>query len=287
MTPESSHPILIGGQWRPAHAVGTFRPENPATGEELPDQYPISGWADCNAALEAAAQAAPALRAAAPGRIADFLNRFAARIEQRAAEIVEMAHLETALPETPRLAGVELPRTTGQLRQAAAAAAEGSWALPTIDGKARIRSCYEPIGPVLVLGPNNFPFAYNCISGGDFATAIAAGNPVIGKAHPSHPGTSRLLAAEAEAALRESGLPPAAVQLIYNVSNEDGLRMVADRRLAAIGFTGSRAAGLKLKAAADAAGKPAYLEMSSLNPVVILPGALAERLEHFKKLCSR
>jgi NADP-dependent aldehyde dehydrogenase len=172
---------------------------------------------------------------------------------------------------------VELPRTTNQLRLAAAAALEGSWALPTIDSKLNLRSVLAPLGPVLVFGPNNFPFAYNGVAGGDFAAAIAAGNPVIAKAHPNHPGTSRLLAEEAFAAVVESGLPPATVQMIYSIAPADGLKFAADSRLGAVGFTGSRAAGMKLKAAADAVGKPAYLEMSSLNPVVVLPGALAGR----------
>jgi NADP-dependent aldehyde dehydrogenase len=273
----SAHPVLIDGQWRPAQAAGEFRADNPATGQPLPDEFPISTWEDCDAALAAAAEAAPLLRAAQPEQIADFLTRFAARIEAQAEAIVEIAHLETALPKIPRLAEIELPRTTGQLRQAAAAVLDGSWALPAIDTKLNLRSCFEPIGPVAVFGPNNFPFAYNSVSGGDFAAAVAAGNPVIAKAHPSHPGTTRLLALEAAMALRESGLPLSTVQLIYHINNEDGLRLVADHRLAAFAFTGSRAAGLRLKAAADAAGKPAYLEMSSLNPVLILPGALAER----------
>jgi len=273
----SLHPVLIASQWRPANAGGSFHVENPATGEPLPGEYPISRWADCDAALAAAADAAPALRVADPARIADFLGRYAARIEARAAELVEVAHLETGLPKAPRLADVELPRTTGQLRQAAAAITDGSWALPVIDTKLNLRSCLEPLGPVLVIGPNNFPFAFNGVAGGDFTAALAVGNPVIAKAHPSHPGVTRVLAEEAALALAESGLPPAAVQMLYHMENEDGLRMVQDPRLAALGFTGSRAAGLRLKAAADAAGKPAYLEMSSLNPVVILPGALAER----------
>jgi len=229
------------------------------------------------------------LRATTPEQIAKFLTRFAERIEARKSEIVETAHAETALPKSPRLMEVELPRTTGQLRQAAAAALEGSWALPTIDTKLNIRSFLGPLGPVLVFGPNNFPFAYNGVAGGDFAAAIAAGNPVIAKAHPCHPNTTRLLAEEALAALGESGLPPATVQMIYNIAPEDGLRWVADPRLGAVGFTGSRAAGMKLKAAADAVGKPIYLEMSSLNPVVILPGALAERgakiMEEFTGSC--
>ena len=273
----SYQPVLIAGAWRAATASSVFRAENPATGGPLPDEFPVSTWADCDAALNAAADAANQLRTAPPAATAQFLTRYAERLEARKAELVEAAHAETALPKTPRLADVELPRTTDQLRQAAAAVLEGSWALPTIDTKLNIRSLFAPIGPVLVFGPNNFPLAYNGVAGGDFAAAIAVGNPVIAKAHPCHPRTTRLLAEAAFAALGESGLPPATVQMIYHVAPEDGLKLVADPRLGAVGFTGSRAAGLKLKAAADAAGKPAYLEMSSLNPVVILPGALAER----------
>jgi len=272
-----SNPILIAGKWRAAKAGGTFQAENPATGEKLAGEFPVSSWADCDAALSAAAEAAAILRMLPPEQIAAFLTRFAERIEARKAELVETAHAETALPKSPRLADVELPRTTGQLRQAAAAALEGSWALPTIDTKANIRSMLAPLGPVWVFGPNNFPFAFNSVAGGDFAAAIAAGNPVIAKGNTSHPGTTRLLAEEAFAALGESGLPPATVQLIYRTSHEDGARLVADPRTGATGYTGSRPAGLKLKAAADAAGKPIYLELSSVNPVVILPGALNER----------
>jgi len=131
----SAHAVLIAGAWRDAASSGSFQVENPATGETLPDSFPISTWADCDAALDAAVEAAEALRRTAPESIARFLERFAARIEARAPELVEAAHLETALARKPRLADVELPRTTGQLRQGAAAAIEGSWALPTIDTK--------------------------------------------------------------------------------------------------------------------------------------------------------
>jgi alpha-ketoglutaric semialdehyde dehydrogenase len=129
----------------------------------------------------------------------------------------------------------------------------------------------------VVFGPNNFPFAFNSVAGGDFAAAVAAGNPVIAKANPGHPGTTRLLAEAAFAAVQATDLPPALVQLLYRTTPDDGLRLVADPRVGATGFTGSRAAGLRLKAAADAAHKPIYLEMSSVNPVVVLPGALDER----------
>lgn len=276
---EQQQKILVAGQWRPADAVGSFQALNPALNEPLPERYPVSSWSDCEAILTAASEAAEQLRATSVEKIAAFLEAYARQMEANAERLVSIANLETALPIKPRLADVELPRTVGQLRQAAAAARSGSWAMPTIDTKMNIRSCYEAIGPVCVFGPNNFPFAFNSVSGGDFAAAIAAGNPVIGKSNTSHPGTTRLLAELAMNAVEETGLPKATVQLIYRLSHEDGARFVSDERVGAIGYTGSRHAGLTLKSAADAAGNPIYLELSSVNPVVILPGALRERQE--------
>jgi NADP-dependent aldehyde dehydrogenase len=240
----------------------------------------VSSAADVEAACAAAAEAVSALRGIVPDAIADFLDGYASRIEARADDLVEMAARETALPASPRLRNVELPRTVNQLRQAAAAARERSWCHATIDTKANIRSMYAPLGgPVVVFGPNNFPFAFNSVAGGDFVAAIAAGNPVIGKANTGHPGTSRLFAEEALVAVKAAGLPPAMVQLIYRTPADVGFRLVAHPAVAATGFTGSKSAGLRLKAAADAAGKPIYLEMSSVNPVFVLPSALDERLD--------
>ena len=269
--------VLLNGQWRESNASGSFRAENPTTKSPLPPEYPVSTWGDCNTALTAASAAAGQLRSIKPDQIASFLEDFAKRIEARKEDLVAIAHEETALPKAPRLADVELPRTTGQLRTAAAAAREGTWSCPTIDSKNNIRSCFAPLGPICVFGPNNFPFAFNSASGGDFAAAIAAGNPVIAKANSSHPGTTKLLAELAHEAVMATGLPPATVQLLYRTSHEDGERLVSDPRVGATGYTGSRSAGLALKAAADKAGKPIYLELSSVNPVVILPGALQER----------
>jgi alpha-ketoglutaric semialdehyde dehydrogenase len=279
-------PVLIAGKWREANSSGSFRAENPATREPL-DEFPISTWADCDDALQAASIAfhqrwvndwAPEKQHDV-SQFAAFLEAFAARIEANKTAIVEMANRESGLPASPRLADNELPRTTSQLRQAAAAAREGAWALPTIDKPNNIRSMFGPIGPVVVFGPNNFPLAFNSVAGGDFAAAIATGNPVIAKANTSHPGTTLLLAKEAQAAADEAGLPTGWIQLLYRTSHADGERLVSDPRIAATGYTGSRNAGLKLKAAADKAGKPIYLELSSVNPVVILPGALEERLD--------
>lgn len=270
-------PVLIAGRWRPADSQRTFQAENPATREPLPDQYPVSAWSDCEAALDSAVQASTELRSRPTEDLGAFLEDFAARIESQADRLVAMANAETALPASPRLSAVELPRTTAQLRQAAAAARDGSWKMATIDAKTNIRSCFGPLGAVCVFGPNNFPFAFNSVSGGDFAAAIAAGNPVIGKANSSHPGTTRLFAELAQSAAEATGMPAGTVQLLYRLDHADGKRLVSDVRAGATAYTGSRSAGLELKTAADAAGKPIYLELSSINPVVVLPGALAAR----------
>lgn len=273
----SLEPVLIAGEWRESEKTGVFQAANPATGELLPAIYPISSWADCEGALNCAHAAYLEMRDMPGEQIAKFLETFALKIEECADALVELAHLETALPKTPRLAGAELPRTTGQLRQAAAAARSGSWRNPVIDTANNIRACFGPIGPVVVFGPNNFPFAFGSASGGDFAAAIAAGNPVIAKANSSHPGTTKLFAEAARLAAVETGMPAGIVQLIYRTSHSIGEQLVTDERIGATGYTGSRSAGLALKRAADDAGKPIYLELSSVNPVVFLPHVLAEK----------
>jgi 2,5-dioxopentanoate dehydrogenase len=273
--------LLIGGEWRQAqNPAGAFRAINPATGEAGDDVYPISSTADVEAALDAAHGSVPGLIKTPPESLADFLDLFASKILERNEELVETAHRETALPEEPRLRLTELPRTTDQLHQAASAVRDRSWCRATIDTRLNIRSKYGALGgPVAVFGPNNFPFAFNSAGGGDFAAAIAAGNPVIAKANPGHPGTTRIFAEIAHAGLIKCGLPPATVQLIYHLRPEDGFKLVSHPRLGATAFTGSRPAGIRLKQAADLGGRPIYLEMSSVNPIFILPGAAKEKTE--------
>jgi len=271
--------VLIAGQWRDSLGKETFQAVNPATKEPLPERFPVSPWEEIEQAVEAAAEAFCEVRSWPGERFAAFLEKYADRIDARAEELSATANRETALSVSPRLKDVELPRTTNQLRQAAAAARDGAWALPTIDAEANIRSIYAAIGPVVVFGPNNFPFAFNGISGGDFAAAVASGNPVIAKGHTSHPATGRLFAEEAAAAADETDMPAGFVQLIYRTSHADGAKLVSHPLIGASGYTGARRTGLVLKEAADKAGKPIYLELSSINPVYVLPGALEERLE--------
>lgn len=274
---EKTVPVLIAGKWRESKAAGVFQADNPSLGQPLPDKYPVSSREEMEEAVQAASEAAVVLRATSGEKIAVFLEAFATGIEQRSNELVEMAHAETGLAKAPRLKDVELPRTTGQLRQAAAAARQGTWRRPIRDDAAKLYSFFAPIGPVVVMGPNNFPYAFNSAAGGDFAAAIAAHNPVIAKANTAHPGTTKLFAEIALEALNKVGLPAATVQLIYRVPSDVGFALVSHPLVGATGFTGSKSAGLKLKDAAERAGKLIYLEMSSVNPVVVMENALRER----------
>jgi len=240
--------ILVGGKWRAAKANGSITAVDPRSGETVEGEFPISTWEDCAAAIEAAAQAVPALEAASPAQIALFLRSYADNLDANSEAICKAAEMESGLPMPTRLQKIEMPRATGQLRKAADAAESEVWRNPIVDKEINLASCRGPIGPVLVIGPNNFPLAFNAIAGGDFAAAIAAGNPVIAKGHPSHPLTTKLMA-----------------------------EMVKSPGIAAVGFTGSRNAGVALKAAADECGKPIYLEMSSVNPVFFLPSLFDQR----------
>jgi 2,5-dioxopentanoate dehydrogenase len=271
--------MLINGEWRAASAdATTFSATNPATGEQLAETYPLASAADIDALLDAGTAAAQALRSATTSQIAAFLTGYADAIDTAADDLAAIAATETGLPVAPRLTGVEIPRTTGQLRQAAAAAQSDEWTNPVVDAANNLRSRLESLGkPVLTIGPNNFPFAFNGIAGGDFAAAVAAGHAIIAKAHPAHPGTSQRLAELAHTAAQAAGLPAAMVQLFYHMAPDVGAKLCGDTRLGAIGFTGSEATGRKIKAAADAVGIPAYLEMSSINPVAFLPGVMQEK----------
>lgn len=273
--------VFAAGSWTEAPSnADVFHAWNPATGSPLDGEHPVSPWPQLDEMAAAGAEAAMAAAGTPPNAFGDLLDAFAARLDARRVEIASAAHLETGLPLEPRLMQIEFDRMLTQLRQAATAARDtgpDSWREPRIDSESGIQSDRGPLGgPVLTIGPNNFPLAFHGVSGGDAAAALAAGNPIIAKGHPLHPATGRLLAECAAEAVRDAGVHPATIQFFHHCTPEDGLRLVADPRVAAVGFTGSRSAGLAIKAAADASGTPAFLEMSSLNPVFVLPGALRD-----------
>ncbi|MET7640934.1 aldehyde dehydrogenase (NADP(+)) [Streptomyces sp. NPDC005438] len=268
--------------------VGDGEPVVPvaaATGEVLPPSYPSAGPEEVARACALAAEAAPAFRATAPGARAELLEAIAANIEALGEELVERAVAESGLP-TGRISG-EVGRTTGQLRLFARELREGGWAGVRVDPalpdrtpapRPDLRQRRLALGPVAVFGASNFPLAFS-VAGGDTASALAAGCPVVVKGHNAHPGTSELVGSAVAEAVTAAGLPPGVFSLLFGTGDEIGAALVADPRIRAVAFTGSRAGGLALSriAAARPVPVPVYAEMSSVNPVFLLPGALAAR----------
>jgi alpha-ketoglutaric semialdehyde dehydrogenase len=260
---------------------------NPATGQTLEPTYFSASAAEVDQAVELAAHAFPVYAATGGKAKAAFLRRIADALDAMQQQLAERAHLETALP-MPRLLG-EVTRTTGQLRVFASLAEEGSWVQARIDSplperkplpRPALRSMLRPLGPVVVFGPSNFPLAFS-VAGTDTASALAAGCPVIVKAHSAHPGTGELVAEVVQKAVADAGLPEGVFSLIYDAGIEAGASLVRHPLVQAVAFTGSLGAGRALMdmAAARSHPIPCFAEMASCNPVFILPGALAKGAE--------
>ena len=260
---------------------------NPTTGQQLQPAFIPATADEVEQAVRLAAEAFdPYSRTSGRARGA-FLRNIAARIEAIASEIVERAGLETALP--PARLQSETARTCNQLRLFAQVAEEGSWVHARVDHadperkplpKPDIRSMLRPLGPVVVFGASNFPLAFS-VAGGDTASALAGGNTVIVKAHAAHPGTSELVGRAVQESVRECGMPEGVFSLLFGHGSEIGTALMKHPLVRAGGFTGSRTAGRILMdiAASRPEPIPFYAEMSSTNPVFILPGALRERAE--------
>lgn len=253
-----------------------------ATGEPLAPVYQAAGPEETARALDLAAAAFP-VYAALPGKTRGaFLRAIAAEIEAIADALAARGVLETGLPEA-RLRG-ETGRTTGQLRMFAALVEEGSWVDARIEHaqpdrqpvpKPDLRSMLRPLGPVAVFCASNFPLAFS-VAGGDTASALAAGCPVVVIAHHSHPGVAELVGGAVVRAAQATGMPEGVFSLLYGGGRKVGQTVVAHPAIQAVGFTGSRAGGTALMATAAARPQPipVFAEMSSINPVVILEGAL-------------
>jgi acyl-CoA reductase-like NAD-dependent aldehyde dehydrogenase len=264
----------------------TFNSVDPRTGT------PVAGYdeataADVAAAVDAAERAFhdPALRDRAAR--ATLLRGAAARLRAAGDEIADVAGRETGLPEA-RLRS-ELERTAGQLEAFAAVLDAGDYVDAIIDTpdpdaipipRPDVRRMLVPIGPVAVFGASNFPLAFST-AGGDTASALAAGCPVVVKGHPSHPGTGETVAREARAAAADAGLPDGTFAHLLASGVEVGEALIDAPAIAAVGFTGSTAGGRAIadRAARRPAPIPVYAEMGSINPIVVTDAALAARAE--------
>jgi len=277
---------LIIGYDRVATAA-SFRVSDPARGVSIEPPFSIAGAAEADRACALAAAAFDPYRQADRDARAHFLDTCAANLLALGDELLERAGLETGLPRA-RLEG-ERARTAAQLRLFAQVVRAGDWLGLRIDPalperkplpRADLRQRMIALGPVVVFGASNFPLAFSA-AGGDVASALAAGCPVVVKAHSSHPGTSELAASAISAAAQQCGLPSGTYSHLSGSGNVLGAALVSDPRIKAVGFTGSRTGGLALVklAAARAEPIPVYAEMSSINPVVLLAGALDTRAE--------
>jgi len=276
--------MIIGGTVACGNGAA-FRAIEAATGQEFGPVFYEADAAQVQHACALAADAARPFEAAGPKARAAFLESIADAILALGDELIDRAATETGLPPG-RIEG-ERGRTMGQLRLFANVLREGSWLGTRID---RALSDRKPLrrpdlrlrniglGPVAVFGASNFPLAFS-VAGGDTASALAAGCPVVVKGHPAHPGTSELVGRAVQVAARRSDMPEGVFSLLTGRSNALGAALVSDPHIRAVGFTGSRAGGLALVALAAKRPEPipVYAEMSSINPVFLFPAALAAR----------
>ena len=279
----TGHHLIAGRETTTQNAP--FQAVNPTTNQLLEPSFSEATAAEADEALRAADGAFDGLRGAGVETRAAFLETLAEEILALGDALLERAHAETALPMA-RLTG-ERGRAVNQCRMFAALLREGSWAEASIDRaqperqpvpKPDVRRVLQPIGPVVVFGASNFPFAIGVV-GTDTVCALAAGCPVVVKAHPAHPGTCEMLARTVFIALQKSGLPQGSFSMLQGRGHEIGTELVRHPLTQAVAFTGSLRGGRALMdvAAARPHPIPVYAEMGSVNPVFVLPGALRER----------
>ncbi|MGH7654395.1 MAG: aldehyde dehydrogenase family protein, partial [Gemmatimonadaceae bacterium] len=268
----------------------TFRAKNPATGESLDQEFVEAGEAEVDAALRAAESVAPAFARYTGEERAGLLRAIAHEIVALGAPLLERANAETGIPVV-RLE-FERTRRVNQLLLFADLLDEGSWVEARIDTadpartppRPDIRRMLVPLGPVAVFCASNLPLAFS-VAGNDTASALAAGCPVVCKAHPGHPGTAELTARAVARALEKCGMPAAVFSLVHGWSHVVGLALAKHPLTRAVGFTGSLRGGRAIFDAAAARPEPipVYAEMGSINPVFLLPSVLAQRSDALAK----
>src|SRR5438874_3414419 len=269
------------------HAIHAI---NPSTGEEIRPTFYSATYEEVDETARLASRAFETYRRASGKQKAAFLRIIAENIESLGDELVDRATQETALP-APRIKG-ETGRTCNQLRLFAEMVEEDSWVDARIDRgdpsrtppKPDVRSMLLPLGPIVVFCASNFPLAFS-VAGGDTASGLAAGNPVIVKAHHAHPGTAELVGLAVTRAARECDLPAGVFSLLFGPGREVGRQLITHPLIKAGGFTGSRLGRQALIKLASSRPEPIpfYAEMSSVNPIFILPSALCEKSEAIAK----
>ncbi len=273
---------IVGGKATTSANTKTFSGVVAATGEKLQPLFHEATPAEADEAMALAETAFEEYRRQPAEKIAGFLDRIGEEILKLGDDLLKRAGAETGLPEA-RLTG-ERARTVNQFKMFAELRREGSWLEASIDRaqpdrkplpKVDLRRMLVPLGPVVAFGASNFPLAYS-VGGVDTCSALAAGCPVVVKAHPAHPGASEMVGHAIQAAIEATGMLRGVFAMINGPSTEIGMRLVQHPATKAVGFTGSLQGG---RALFDAAAKrlepiPVFAEMGSTNPIFILPNAL-------------
>ncbi|WP_172118849.1 aldehyde dehydrogenase (NADP(+)) [Halomonas hibernica] len=278
---------MLIGQQAVTGSSAVIHAVNPATGEQMEPPYPGGGAAEVEKACQLALAAFDDYRELALEDRALFLETIANEIEAIGEVLIQRAVSESGLPQARIVS--ERGRTCGQLRLFASVVRAGEWLDVRIDPaipdrqpmpRTDLRQRHIALGPVAVFGASNFPLAFS-VAGGDTASALAAGCPVIVKAHSAHPGTSELVGRAVQKAVSKCGLPEGVFSMLFGSGRDVGAALVADYRIKAVGFTGSRSGGTALMQIAQQRKEPipVYAEMSSINPVFPLPSALKARGE--------
>ncbi|MQR01910.1 aldehyde dehydrogenase (NADP(+)) [Glaciimonas soli] len=275
---------MLIGQYAVHGTERTFRAIDPATNEKIAPDFGAGGTKEVDQACNLAQQAFDIYRETTLEQRAQFLEEIANNILAIGPELITRASQESGLPAA-RLEG-ERGRTVGQLRLFAKVVRDGQWLTATLDSalperappRSDLRLRKIPLGPVAVFGASNFPLAFS-VGGGDTAAAFAAGCPVVVKAHNAHPGTSELVGKAIQKAVASCNLPEGVFSLLFGDGNQLGQALVSHPAIKAVGFTGSRQGGLALMrlAAQRREPIPVYAEMSSINPMFLLPDVLTAR----------
>lgn len=282
--------VLKSGNWAEASfPVSSFKAVSPLTGKQLAESFPVSSFLDLDEMLQFQVDTRNQIENLSDAQRADLLQKIADKLEASRQELVSSAHEETGLNQESYLEEKELGATVAYLRLAAKFCDKATWADHKHDSAKNIDSFRQPMpGPVVIFGPSASPFLHSATVGVNFAAAIAAGNSVIAKGNPAHPATGMQLARLVFSVIEELKLPASLFQYFHHTTPDLGYRLAAHPLIGALAFNGRFRSGLLLKENAERSGNPVYLDLNSVNPVLLLPRFVeANREKLANEICAQ
>ena len=283
------HLVLKKGQWTEASfPVSSFKAVSPLTAKQLPDSFPVSSFLDLDEMLQWQIEEQSAKESLTGAQLSQFLLDLCGELSRNREKLLETAHNETALEKSPFLDEIEFDQALSYLKSAAEIASKRNWVEARIDRENNIRSMRRPLnGPVVIFSPSAAPFLFSSCIGVNFAAAIAAGNSVIAKGNPLHPLTGLLLAQIVHKVLSDVGLPTSLFQYFHHTTPDLGFRLASHPMVGAVSYTGGFRSGIMLKENADRAGNPIYLDLATVNPILLLPQFISENRNKLAEIITQ